>query len=1809
MASAPAYVFRIPGIAESTPRGTRVTVSATRAAGAPQTLRASEGDVIALTIANGPTLHLHPANAALLLQSQRAAAGRGGAGAAAQDGVIDVDASLAFAGPAGAATAARGLISRVVLQAVELIAGPVKGQAAALTAQAAAALLESATSPGVHALQRAELPSFKGKPPLKGIPASAQPMLVFVHGTFSSLSGTFGDLWRKHPTLVNALFDHYGGGVYGLDHHSVTETPFQNARLLLEALPAGARVHLVTHSRGGLVGETLARAARDDGLAAFDATDLKLLDGAAYAGHRGELAALNALIAAKKPRIERIVRVASPARGTLLASGRLDAYLGALQWGLDKAGLEILPELVDFAAAVARERKDPTSLPGVEAMMPGRPVTTVLTRPDLKLASELRVVAGDIQGDSVLSWLKVLLTDAYYLTEHDLVVNTNSMYGGQPRVARPSFVFERGAQVSHFRYFTNDSSAQAVVDGLTHDAPTQFRPVGPLSWDGRASEGLRALRPQIANTGQRPALFVLPGIMGSHLMVGGKRIWASPVALFFGGLSKLAYPGAKVVPEEPMDNYFGDLMEDLSDRYDVVPFAYDWRLPIEKSAQDLAEAVDKELAARIGKGLPVRILAHSMGGLVARAMELVAPDVWTRLMAQEGARIVLAGTPNRGAFAPMLALSAQHPLVNTVEALDACTSWKELRGLLGDFPGLLQLQALQGGDGVDLTQRTQWEALAAWHAAAPEPEPEWHDERRHPKRPWGLPSQDALDALRTLRGQLDARLPSYQRYGNKLVLVAGSAEQTIVDFRKGAQGVEFVVSSAGDGTVAWDSLRLPGVACWRARAEHGDLLRERSTFRAYRELLDSGTTGALPALEAGAARAGAAAAAAAPALRPWIAVRSPYPPTVGEITAAALGNGLQPPAAALVPEPARLPLDVTVVHGDLKHVREPLLVGHYRSETLSGAERALDAWLGGTLTRALHLGAYPSRQGEQQVFVNCRGSDNVFAAESTPRPEAVIVAGLAEEDELTPQRLEDAATMATIAWAQHCTQRCGGVPATLALASVLVGTGGWRIDVAQAAVALVRGVGAANERLADAGLPVVARLVLVELYGDRASIAHSALADLAAQQKVPLRLAPHVVWGDGGRPRPVERGYRGTSYDLVHIATDEQAHDELSFTLHTGRARSELRAQSTQRKLVDSLVASAESEPLHDAQLAHALFNMLVPLELRPVLAATSSLFLSLDPDSARIPWELLRDSARGDGAQPFAVRARMIRTLRLKDFRRDPVDNRQLSDALVIGEPKCDDDYARLPGAQAEALAVAGQLAPRFKVEVLADRPEARRILQTLHSRDWRLVHIAGHGDYQAESEVQPGEPRYGGVVLEGGTFLGPKEIAGLGTVPELVFVNCCHLGKIDGPSGRDGQPHIGRTEFAATVAEQLMRIGVRCVIAAGWAVDDEAAREFALKFYAALLAGRPFADAVLAGRQAAWAHDADGNTWAAYQCYGDPGWTLRTTGAEEADAGGGGAAYLPKTPTRDDLLVALEELRWEAKNLAGPDDRARLVTRMQAYEERETAAWGEHGDIAEAFGLAWRALGDLRRAAHWLAQAVQATDGRATLRAREQLVNMQVRDAVSRNDAAAIDAALRDLDMLIALRPTSERLSLRGSAHKRLALVASRGTRPDRAAVAHHLQAMQSAYAAATAQARADGERRNFYPRAQSACAILLVQLMAHAPPAGDALRAALLEARAALAEADASEPDFWSAVGAPELEIYRHVATGRLDQPEVDIAGALARVHERDTSLAKWASVRDTIDIVVRVLRLADAERAQVAAAQRLLAQVQGYCGAGA
>ena len=124
---------------------------------------------------------------------------------------------------------------------------------------------------------------------------------------------------------------------------------------------------------------------------------------------------------------------------------------------------------------------------------------------------------------------------------------------------------------------------------------------------------------------------MLPGILGSNLAIDGQRIWLGPQ--FVNGLARLAWDPAtasQVQPDGPIEGSYGRAGRAARhETREAIPFPFDWRRPIEDEALRLAAAVDAAMDARASSGQPVRLLAHSMGGLVARTMQLVAPATWS----------------------------------------------------------------------------------------------------------------------------------------------------------------------------------------------------------------------------------------------------------------------------------------------------------------------------------------------------------------------------------------------------------------------------------------------------------------------------------------------------------------------------------------------------------------------------------------------------------------------------------------------------------------------------------------------------------------------------------------------------------------------------------------------------------------------------------------------------------------------------------------------------------------------------------------------------------------------------------------------------------------------------------------------------------------------------------------------------------------------------------------------------------------------------------------------------------------------------
>ena len=304
-------------------------------------------------------------------------------------------------------------------------------------------------------------------------------MLVLIHGTFSDTPGTFGKLWTYHPSRVRRLFTFYGDRVYALDHPTLGASPIANAITLAQALPAGAHLHLVTHSRGGLVAEVLAHVCGNGG------GDLSPFAGKAYAEQRAEIDALTALVTTKKIQIDRVVRVACPARGTLLASKRLDAYLSIFKWTLELAGIPVAPALVDFLGAVAQHRTDPEEIPGLAAQIPdiaagavaalGRPAPR---RPAARGRGRPRRRLGDVVAEDAARRL-VLLDRQRSRRPDALDVRRRA---ARRRRQLPARCRRQGLALQLFHQRSHRRGGGRMRWSRT--SRKAFGPIGPLSWAG-----------------------------------------------------------------------------------------------------------------------------------------------------------------------------------------------------------------------------------------------------------------------------------------------------------------------------------------------------------------------------------------------------------------------------------------------------------------------------------------------------------------------------------------------------------------------------------------------------------------------------------------------------------------------------------------------------------------------------------------------------------------------------------------------------------------------------------------------------------------------------------------------------------------------------------------------------------------------------------------------------------------------------------------------------------------------------------------------------------------------------------------------------------------------------------------------------------------------------------------------------------------------------------------------------------------------------------------------------------------------------
>jgi hypothetical protein len=381
--------------------------------------------------------------------------------------------------------------------------------------------------------------------------------------------------------------------------------------------------------------------------------------------------------------------------------------------------------------------------------------------------------------------------------------------------------------------------------------------------------------------------------------------------------------------------------------------------------------------------------------------------------------------------------------------------------------------------------------------------------------------------------------------------------------------------------------------------------------------------------------------------------------------------------------------------------------------------------------------------------------------------------------------------------------------------------------------------------------------------------------------------------------------------------------------------------------------------------------------------------------------------------------------------------------------------------------------------------------------------------------------------------------------------------------------------------------------------------------------------------------------NTWAAYQCYGDPDWVFRGKPADPNQVTSPPVEDFSGIASATSLKLALARIVVRTRFQGA--DVVKQLQNLTQLQKQFAPKWGSSGDVAELFGEAFVEAGDVETGMQWYERAVAAADGRASIKAAEQLANVrgrlgweivdkamrQVDETKAREKAggqrtkqrtaarrsrahaerslrAAIKRAddligqsLELLTKLIAVGPTMERASLIGSAYKRKALVDGAAGR--RARIRRDLEQMRASYQRAQDLGEKIGAADLYYPAANRLTADVALHAGTRRWRALDKETASIV--RKSLKARSAADPDFWSVVGETEMDQYDALARRKLAPALRPLLRAYEDLHKRVTATRMWASVYDTACLVLPnyASRATGRERT---AANELLSLLRGF-----
>lgn len=1460
-----------------------------------------------------------------------------------------------------------------------------------------------------------------------------QPTLLFIHGTSSSTKGAFGELVASE--VWNETVKKYGTAILGFEHRTLTISPVQNVFELINDLPANTTYDVITHSRGGIVGELLVRFCEsEDG---FLKQSLELFK---EEGRLPELKYIEdacTLAAKKQIKIRRFIRVACTARGTSLLSDRTDIFLNTIINLINISSNILVPVIGGIKMLISEtinSKNSFTELPGLEAQRPGSSIIKALNtykaydekNNPVGFDNRLIVISGNGKFSLSLNGLKIVLTKFFFKWEqNDLVVDTVSMYQGAKRKSPVQYFLDNGTDTNHFNYFLNQTTRDALRQALfsnTDLVPT-FKEIQGESFDAAAGRGIFGLEngklAPVKPKGKKPIVILLPGIMGSFLEQNDRPVWINYLRFATGGLTRLSLgDDDNIKATGVIKTAYSDLADYLSEKYDVLVFPFDWRRPLEKAGENLAADIEDLKKLKV----PILLAGHSMGGLVIRDMIINHGNTWKWLNEQPGFRVLLLGTPWLGSYRIPHVLSGKDSIIKQLDLIDFAHSKTTLINMFSKFSGLLDLLPVHGN--TDFGSKKVWQDFMEASGMSIEE----------------IPKQ-LLDNFTAYTKKIKAGIDSID-YSN-IVYVAGKYKETVKDYKIENGSLKFYATAEGDQSVTWES-GIPAkidrtTSLYYTNASHGSLSKKAVLFPGILDILQNGSTASHEFS------------------------RLPMPVSEGdrsfeskeefefETSEANIESGILGLGEFISTEESNTPiLNISVSNGDLMFAKYPVMIGHFVYDDIYNAENVVDTYLQKALRMKHKLGLYPGPIGSSEFFPN-HDENNDF-------PGSIIV-GLGLSESLNPYQLTLTIEKAVSHYLLTCCKnevekQSNNKKKKIGLSTLLIGADYTGMAIESVCRAIMQGVINANEKVITlTSLPdlYISELEFIELMEDKSIMCFTSINTLIQGNNDGM----NVGWSEkaiGKYPGARKRLFTdvtNTWWQRLCVLAESDlslpvASTKLSFYSSTNNAREEKKEMTDNLKPLESMFEDISTGKQWSYDKAKALFELLIPSDFKENIKRNAPIMWVLDKYTASFPWELLQTGAKTE--KPLCVSAGMIRQLAISDF--EPAKAVKSNNVIIIGDPNLN-GFTRarqLPGAAREAREVYDLLnKPEYKDQVNLAPPlinaNSGQIFIDLFKQDYKIIHIAAHGFFDKKNPLNTGILIGKDEDTDEPIFLTPQRIQQLPGTPELVFINSCFLGKVN-PYAEELSA--SRYKLAANIGTELIKIGVKAVVVAGWEVDDSAALAFAKEFYKEMLQGKNFGEATLQARKYVYKNFNSTNTWGAFQCYGQPQFTLNINSHAAAKT----VFDIPQqAENKLDTLISKSEVAFY--------DGDWLIAQLKDISEAIAAAKFTGNNLKQLEAKAYHELNDYETAITILNELFKSEAADFSVSSLETFQDIMVKKAMIdffaaeearkvnasliKNTVEIIDRSIGNIDRLLDIWETSERYSLIASASKRKARVFS--------------------------------------------------------------------------------------------------------------------------------------------------------------------------